>query len=82
MGDKTKKFTNSSMSFMWRTHDNFYNDLSNQKFHSSFWLMGFKVGETETDCESGSMLHYMNKNHIENSCFTDFTYNAFWKYMS
>ena len=62
--NKTMKFTIPSMYFMedpWQ----FHNDLSNQKFHRSFWLMFFfKVGEIETDCESGSMLHYRNKNHF------------------
>ena len=53
-------------------------NLSNQNFDKSFW--GFKVGETETYCESGSMLHYRNKNKYENSCFVD-TCGAFWKYV-
>ena len=61
---------------LWRTHDNFDNDLSNQKFHRSFWLMGFKVGETERDCESGSMLHYRNKINYWKQLFYSVMYSV------
>ena len=53
-----------------------YNDLSNIKFHRSFWLMFFfQVGEADWEWEHVPL---QEQKHYENSCFAVYTCNAFW----
>ena len=59
---------------LWRTHDNFHNDLPNQKFHRSFWLMGsLKLVRLRQTVRVGACSTTGIKIIIENSCFADST---------
>ena len=59
---------------LWRTHDNFHNDLSNQKFHRSFWMMGsLKLVRLRQTVRVGACSTTGTKIIIENDCFTDST---------